>query len=106
MTHNLNCAETFMAEEDVDLLIREVVFSELEDILCIQREAIRLEDHIAHDLNADGDDLSFCFMPKVAQRLGLKLTQQDWNETGTVQSVLLMLKKYKSQIESSSIPST
>lgn len=65
-----------------------VVRRYLEDITKIPSGRILLSDRLVDDLNADGDDLSFLFIPGVEGELGVKVAHHVWMTVFTVQDAI------------------
>lgn len=70
-----------------------VVRRHLAKITRIPQERIRPSDRIVRDLNADGDDLSFLFIPAVERELGVTVKLEVWRSVYTVQDAVDALRR-------------
>ena len=72
--------------------VEDVVLRHLEEILLIPRDQISLSDDLIRDLKADGDDLSFLFIPGVQRELGVSVAHHVWRKVFTVQDAVDTLR--------------
>lgn len=71
--------------------IEVIVRQHLANITEVPGESICTSDRLVDDLDADGDDLSFLFIPGVEQELGVKVAPEVWKKVFTVQDVVAVL---------------
>lgn len=68
--------------------IERVVLRRLEELTDVPVSRIRPTDQMVRDLQLDGDDFSFCFVPPLERSLGVRTTQADWDNALTVQDAV------------------
>lgn len=81
------------AEDDVEIVVRQ----HLQDVLQIPADRIRVCDRVVEDLKADGDALSFLFIPGVEAAVGVTLSYEEWERVHTVQDVVDALRAARQQ---------
>lgn len=68
-----------------------VIARALGDITAVPAATIRPEHRIVEDLGADGDDLSFVFVPEVERELGVRVDPSAWRSVHRVQDAVDIL---------------
>ena len=64
----------------------------------MMRQADMLPEHtLLGDIDMDGDDFTFEFVPTLEKALRIKTLQSDWDEVRTVRDAVVMLQRKVSE---------
>ncbi len=80
-------------------MVIDAVWEVIESILLKSRDRFTTRDHLVHDLKISSDDLSFIFVPELERRLGINIPVSEWDNVGTVQEAIDLLKRYKNHTQ-------
>jgi acyl carrier protein len=72
--------------------IEAAVLRHLAEVTDVHPDRITRSDDVVRDLGADGDDLSFLFIPGIERDLGVTLSSTTWEHISTVQQVIDALR--------------
>ena len=84
-------------------LIRDTVYSVLEDILDRPRTTFTLDDDFVRDLRITSDDLSFVFVPELERRLKLKAPVRAWRDVGNGWEAVKLMESLRGSAASGDI---
>lgn len=69
-----------------------LVATEAAELSRISRGDIRPEHRLLEDIDMDGDDFSYLFVPALEKALAIKTKPSDWNGVRTVDDVVALLQ--------------